>query len=181
MVADGARGPSTTIQGRSMRHLKAAALAAAAVFALVACQKPAVDTAAIESEIKQNARTFATAINAGDIDTVVALYAPDAVVMAPGTTAVAGHEAIRALFVQLGEQLRGSGLTFAMSDGDVVGVSGDLAWHSGGYTINDAGGAAVDSGSYIVALRNVEGNWQVVRDIWNSDRPPPPAEGDAPL
>jgi uncharacterized protein (TIGR02246 family) len=167
-----------------MHFWKSAALAAAAACALAGCQKPAVDTAAIESEIRQNARTFVTAMNAGDLDAIVALYAPDAVVMAPGTTAVAGHEAIRALFVRFGEQLQSAGATLAFNDGDAVGISGSVAWHSGGYTINDAGGTAVDSGNFLVAMQNVDGKWLVVRDIWNSDRPPPaPAEagGDAPL
>jgi ketosteroid isomerase-like protein len=181
MVADGMRGPSTTIRGKHMRLLKVAALAAAASCALAACQKPAVDAAAIETELKQKARDWSSALNAGDLDTVVAAYAPDAVVMAPGNTAVSGHEAIRALFADLGEVLRTSGATFAFNEGDMIGVSGELAWHSGGYALNDAGGAAIDGGNYLVAYQNVDGKWLIVRDIWNSDRPPPPAEGDAPL
>lgn len=166
-----------------MRHPIAAAFAAAVLFALAGCQKPAADAAAIEAELKQNARDWFAAFNAGDLETVVASYAQDAVVMAPGNTAAAGHEAIRAVLGELYDELQDAGLTLALNDGDVVGVSGDLAWHSGGYRVNDAGGAAVDGGNYLATLQNVEGKWLLVRDIWNSDWPPvtPLAEGDAPL
>lgn len=166
-----------------MNILKTAALLAAGLIALTGCQKAVVDSAAIEAEIKQGVKDWLVAYNTGDVETIVAKYAPDAIVMAPGSPAAVGTDAIRALVTEQSAAVQASGLTLAPLDNDMVAVStaGDMAWHSGGYTVSDASGAVIDSGNYMEVQQNKDGVWTIVRDIWNSDRPPvaPAAEGDA--
>ncbi|MGQ0384384.1 MAG: YybH family protein [Gammaproteobacteria bacterium] len=157
-----------------MRILKSAAIVAAGLLALAGCQK-AVDVAAVTDEAKRGVRDWAAAYNAGDADTIAAKYAEDAIVMPPGTTASVGREAFRTFIAADIAGAKAAGVTLSISDGDTAGVSGDLAWHSGAYTVQDASGATVDSGNYLEVLQNFDGKWLIVRDIWNSDRPPAPA------
>ncbi len=169
-----------------MNILKSAAIVAVGLLAFAGCQKaPTVDVAAVETKAKADLRTWLAAYNSGDVETIVAMYADDAVVMAPGYPAASGRDAIRELIATDSAAAKAAGLTLAAVDNDTVGASGDLAWHSGSYTINDATGTAVDSGNYMEVQQNFDGKWLIIRDIWNSDRPkaPPaeaaPAEGEA--
>jgi ketosteroid isomerase-like protein len=162
-----------------MKSWKAAALVAAGLIALAGCEKK-TDVAAFETEAKSDVRAWLEAFNTGDVDTVVAFYAPDAVVMAPGNPAAAGHDAIRALITKESDGARGAGVSLHANDDDKAGASGDIGWHSGSYVVKDSTGAVVDSGNYMEVQQNVDGKWLIIRDIWNSDRPPPaPAEAPA--
>lgn len=161
-----------------MNILKTAALIAVGMIALAGCQK-SVDTKAVADEAKRGSRDWAAAYNTGDVESIVAKYSDNAVVMPPGAPAASGHDAIREYLTKDSAGAKAAGVTLAISDGDEAGVSGDLAWHSGAYTVNDASGNAVDSGSYLEVLQNIDGKWLVVRDIWNSDRAPAPAAAPA--
>ena len=164
-----------------MNILKAAAVIAVGLVGLVACELnvDAADTAADESAIRDGSRAWATAYNAGDADGVANLYAEDAVLMPPGTPAKFGRAAIREFIVADNAAARAAGMTLTIEHGDTVGMSGDLAWHAGPYSVYDASGAVVDSGSYVAALQKVEGKWLTVRDIYNSDKAPAPAAAPA--
>ena len=162
-----------------MNILKTAAVLAVGLVAVAGCQKAAVvDTAAIEAEVKAGVHTWLASYNAGDADAIAARYADDAVVMSPGAPAATGREAIRAMIAEQSAAAKAAGITLAAQDGDTAGVaaSGDIAWHSGAYTVNDASGAVIDSGNYMEVQKNIDGQWLIIRDIWNSDRPPAPAE-----
>ncbi|MGB5132291.1 MAG: DUF4440 domain-containing protein [Steroidobacteraceae bacterium] len=161
-----------------MNILKSAALIAVGFVALAGCQK-AVDTAAVSDEMKRGVRDWIAAYNAGDADTIAAKYSDNAVVMAPGAPAAVGRDAIREFIAKDSANAKAAGITLVVSDGDEVGVSGDLAWHSGAYTVNDASGAVVDSGNYLEVQQNMDGKWVIIRDIWNSDRPPAAAPAPA--
>lgn len=160
-----------------MNRLHAVALAAAGLIALAGCQKK-TDVAAFETKAKSDVRAWLAAFNSGDVDTIVALYAPDATVMAPGNPAATGTDAIRALVDKESKGARDAGVSLQANDDDKAYASGDLGWHSGSYVVKDSTGAVVDSGNYMEVQQNIDGKWLIVRDIWNSDRPPPapPAE-----
>lgn len=158
-----------------MNILKSAAAIAVGLIALAGCQKTAVvDTAAIEAEVKAGVHTWLASYNAGDADAIAARYADDAIVMSPGAPAATGREAIRAMIAEQSAAAKAAGITLAALDGDTAGVSasGDIAWHSGAYTVSDASGAVIDSGNYMEVQKNIDGRWLIIRDIWNSDRPP---------
>jgi ketosteroid isomerase-like protein len=52
-----------------------------------------------------------------------------------------------------------------------VGVSGDLAWQWGTYTIADKSGATVETGKFTTLFQRKDGKWMIIRDTWNSDAP----------
>ena len=73
---------------------------------------------------------------------------------------------------------KAAGASFAL-DQDIVGVSGDLAWHSGNFHINGPAGAVLGMGKYLEVWqqrKDAQGkaDWQIIRDMWNMDAAPPP-------
>ena len=155
-----------------MRNLKSLAVVAV-LFTLAACAPaapPVVDTAADEATFKAGTAAWLTAYNAGDVESIIAMYTEDAVVMPPNAPATRGPVALRAYLTTETAAAKTAGVKLV--DGESgAGVSGDLGWHTGSYTVVDAAGATVDSGSYMEVWRRADGKWQIFRDIWNSDRP----------
>jgi ketosteroid isomerase-like protein len=153
--------------------LKSAAILAAGLIALAGCQK-ATDSAAFEKQAKEDVRKFIPAFNAGDAETILAQYAPDAEVLAPGNPRAVGHDAIRALVEKLSGELKAGGVALELNDDDKAAASGDLGYHSGSFVVKDASGTVVDSGKYLAVMqRQADGKWLMIRDTWNSDNPPP--------
>jgi len=143
---------------------------------------PAAD-GAVEAAIRAGTVAWMTAYNAGDAQAIVALYAPDAVVMPPGAPRVSGHAAILQGVSKDIAGAQAAGVSLAMGTTNEVGVEGDMAWHVGTYQVTDKkSGATVDSGSYAEIWHKVGDKWLITRDIWNSDRPaavPAPASRPA--
>jgi ketosteroid isomerase-like protein len=162
-------------QGRNqMRQWQVAALAAAGFLALSGCAPQPTDSAAFEQQAKEDVRRFIPAFNTGDMETILAQYAPDAEVMAPGNARAVGHDAIRTLLEKESAGLQAAGLALVATDDDKAAASGDLGHHSGSFVVKDAAGTVVDSGNYLAVMqRQPDGKWLMIRDIWNSDRPPP--------
>ena len=157
-----------------MKQWQAAALVAAAMLALAGCSAKPTDSAAFEKQAKEDVRKFIPALNAGDTATILAQYAPDAEVMAPANPRAVGHDAIRELVTKLSAELKAGGVSIALNDDDKAAASGDLGYHSGSYVVKDAAGTVVDSGNYLAVMqRQADGSWLMIRDTWNSDRPPP--------
>ncbi len=156
---------------------------ATALLALAACErKPAVDTAAIEDEIRRGGREMAAAYNSGDIDTVVAKFAPDAVFMPPQSEATSGGEAVRKLWTEGSEAIRAAGLAVVLDDGDSVNASADIGWLSGRYHYRNASGQDEPGGYYVQVWENREGKWLIAQMIWTESQPPaaaPAAEAPA--
>ena len=156
------------------------ALVIVSLLALTACPAPpaappAVDTAAEEATLKAGTKSWFDSFNAGNVDVVVAVYADDVLVMPPGHAAITGKEATRAFLTTDIANVKAAGLV--LEDGESTsGVSGELGWHSGSYTVKNASGEVVDSGSYMEVWRKSNGKWLIIRDIWNSSKPasPPP-------
>lgn len=165
-----------------MKHWQAAVLAAAGFLALAGCAPKPTDSAAFEKQAKEDVRRFIPAFNTGDMETVLAQYAPDAEVMAPGNARAVGHDAIRAVLEKESAGLQAAGVALVANDDDKAAASGDLGYHSGSFVVKDAAGNVVDSGNYLAVMqRQPDGKWLMIRDTWNSDRPPPaPAATEAP-
>ena len=163
---------------RTMRRLFLA-VGAACVLSACAPAAPAVDTAAEEAALKATTATWLKAYNAGDVEKIVALYAEDGVLMPPHAAVATGHAAIRAFLTADTAGAKAAGVKL-VPGATIAGVAGDTGWESGSYTVADASGATVDSGSYLSVSRKVNGKWLYVRDTYNSDRPlpPPPASPD---
>ncbi len=166
-----------------MRALRRLVLVVGTVIVASACAPaapPPVDTAAEEAALKAVTAAWLAAYNAGDVEKIVAMYADDAVLMPPHAAVATGHAAIRAFLTADTAGAKAAGVKL-VPGAATAGVAGDTGWESGSYTIVDASGATVESGSYLSVSRKSNGKWLYVRDTYNSDRalpaPAPAAAG----
>ena len=143
---------------------------------LLACRSapPAADSAADEAALRAADSAWFTAVNAGDVDGVTALYADDAVVNVPGAPPARGTAAIRGVLAKDIENASKGGVKLVPGPNVEVGVSGDLGWIWNTFTVTDKAGAIVDAGKYLTLAERKDGKWRIVRDIWNSDNSPAP-------
>jgi ketosteroid isomerase-like protein len=177
----GAGGQNRTkTKGETVKILKSAALIAAGFLALTGCQKGAVDTSADEAAIRAATTTWVNAYNAGDAAAMGANYAEDAVLLPPNAPAVSGRAAIGEYLGTDSAGTRAAGLKFNIPGDGPVGVSSDLAYESGSFSVTDAAGATVATGKYIGVFNKIDGKWLLVRDTWNTDAPPTPAPAAEP-
>ena len=114
------------------------------------------------------------ALNTSDGQAWAALFADDAVQMPPNFPANTGKARIASWSQAFLAPFR---IQFALAV-DEVRVLGEWAMESGHFTVSltpKVGGAAMqDTGKYITIYQRTPGNkWQIARDIWNSDNPPP--------
>jgi len=160
-----------------MRTLRPVLLVVGTVFALSACRQTpaasAVDTAGDEAALKAATATWIESYNAGDVEKMVGLYAEDAVLMPPHAPVANGTAAIRTFLTAETAGAKAAGVKLVPGT-STAGVAGDTGWESGSYTVTDASGATVDSGSYLSVSHKSNGKWLYHRDTWNSDRPLPP-------
>lgn len=163
-----------------MKILRIFAVVAAGLLTLAGCQKPAQDTAAEVAAVREVNVAWGIAYAAGDADGVAAVYAEDAVVLAPGTATATGREAIRAVIANDIAATRAAGLTLTLADASTITIHRDVAWQHGTFTVTDASGAQLDAGKYMSVMQKRDGKWQLIRDTWNSDMPPAPAPAAEP-
>ena len=152
----------------------------ACVIAGVVSASATLANPAAEGEIRNRSAAWLKAYNAGDADAVLAFFAEDAVVMPPGAAALRDSAAIRGFVLKGIAGAKARKTTLSLGAGDEVDAADNLAWHSGPYALLDQAGTAIDTGKYLEVWRKTDGNWQMIRRIWNSDRPAPAATGAAP-
>ncbi len=129
------------------------------------------------SVLTSKTEAWEAALNAKDLDSLVALYTSDARLLPPNGEMTSGGDAIRTIF---------GGLIDAGISGDLTSVetkvSGDMGYDLGTYTFMD-GDTVVDTGKFIeIFHRGDDGEWLMTNDMWSSDLPPPaPMEEDPPM
>jgi uncharacterized protein (TIGR02246 family) len=121
-----------------------------------------------EAAIHRGAEVWAAGWNSGDAAAVAALYANDAILMAPGMEPAEGRAAILralggALEVAGGSQMKITPVEIMQADGMAVEV--------GTFVDTAPDGSHRDHGRYIAVWKNVGGTWMLYRDIWNSSMP----------
>lgn len=136
---------------------------------------PARDSEADKAKLQADATSWFDFYTKADGDGMANLYAEDALLMPPGAPPVTGRAGIKTFLGEDSAKTKAAG--FSIRNGMVTGVdvSGDTGWISGTYTVVDASGGTVDSGSYLSVHHLTNGVWLYVRDTWNSDRAPVPA------
>jgi uncharacterized protein (TIGR02246 family) len=110
---------------------------------------------------------------AKDLDKIMAHYADDVIVMAPGMPAASGKDAVRQLLKGMLDDPAMS-LKFHASKVE-VSKSGDIGYTQGSYamTFTDPATKKVinDHGSYVTTYRKqADGSWRAVADIASSER-----------
>lgn len=137
-----------------------------------AAPKP-VDTAADDRAIRAIDDAWNGYLASQNDSAIAAIYTADAILMPPNSPEVKGTDAIRQFWASLWPIK--AELKLTVRD---IAISGDLAVETGIYGLRipgpDAASTINDNGKYIVAWRREGGTWKVVRDIYNSDNPPPP-------
>ena len=160
--------------------LKAKALAIAGLSGLLfACsadggsdKSAATSAAAHEQAIRETNEQWLALIRDHDAAAVSRLYTADGAMMAPGAPIAQGQPALEKAWGGL-MQMPGFGLTFE-ADEIVVASGGDMALDRGAYqfSLDGPNGATTEIGKYVVVWRNVDGQWKVAADIFNSDGAP---------
>jgi len=118
------------------------------------------------SVITSRSEAWEAALNAADIDALVALYTSDARVLPPNGKMASGSAAVRNEF----GAMIAAGLSGELTSVEAK-VSGDMGYNVGVYTLW-AGDDLVDTGKYIeIWHRGDDGQWRISNDIWNSDMP----------
>ena len=135
---------------------------------------PATDASVITSR----SEIWETALNAGDIETLMANYTSDARILPPNEKAATGTEAVRAAFGSMID----AGISGNLTSMEAA-VSGDIGYNVSNYALT-ADGEVVDTGKYLETWqRGTDSQWRISNDIWNSDMPAAPAAmpmGDGP-
>jgi uncharacterized protein (TIGR02246 family) len=132
------------------------------------------DTGQVRNAIDSATARFSDAAEHGDAAGLMAMYAPDAVVMQPNTPAWHGHDEIQKGWAGFLSSITVKELDLPTDD---VLTSGDLAVQTGSYTFTfqprTAGAREMtDKGKYVVVWqKQADGSWKAVRDIFNSDLP----------
>lgn len=109
--------------------------------------------------------------NAGDLDGLAALYAPDATALAPDLPPAQGREAIAAIAQGY---LDAGAVRIDVQPSEAYQTGADAGWGVGTFELVSAEGDPVGAGSYLVVYRLQDGVWRIHRHIWNSDLPPAP-------
>lgn len=110
---------------------------------------------------------FEKSFNQGDAEGLASLYSEDAKILPPNMDIVEGRSTIQTYWqgaLDMGiKSFKGE-----MIDGD---SSGNLGYFVGKYTLYDNDNQEVDQGKWISVLKNIDGNWKVHRDIFNTSMP----------
>jgi len=146
---------------------------AISLFALQSCTQKTQDVEKVKKQIEEEQTNFMESFNYGDAKAATKYYTTDAIVAPPNAPEVKGQEAIEKLwqsFISMGKA------TVKLNTVNTV-VSGKLAVVYQAYqfevTMGD-GQAIKDNGkSVVVYEEQVDGNWLIINDMWNSNLPLP--------
>ena len=126
-----------------------------------------------EAAIAEFNSRYLGAINAGDIETLSSLTTEGHIMIAPGRPPTVGKKANDEANGRAFQMFR---IEETWAPVETV-VSGDLAYQRGTYIVNatpKAGGSTSHStGNFMRIYRKLpDGQWRMVRDMFNSDQPP---------
>jgi len=120
--------------------------------------------------IRKMGEEWASNWNRGELEKVVAVYAPDAVYLPPHHEAVHGRTAIRAYL----QGPRSHGVADLAFDVTYIKQSGNIAWDVGTYRMSVPtadGNRREDHGKYLTVWKRAGTKWLITADAWSSDLP----------
>lgn len=160
---------------RVLRFLPVAWLLALGACAVTSAHEPSHSTrSAADADmaaIEDAGRRFSAAYMRGDVDAMVELYTPDAVIFPNSSEAIRGHEDIRRYWALPA----GARITHHRATPTEIRVDGDHAYDHGVYEVSgerngEAWGPTL--GKYVIVWRRGPEGWRMHLDMWNS-RPRP--------
>jgi len=163
-----------------MRFIRWSGALAVATATLVACQKaesPEQAASRMQAEADsarpaiaaQNARWMRYA-NANQVDSIIDLYTPNAVLLPPDMPAATGRDSMLA---RLAATMAPGGIVMLATAS--LAVNGPMAIERGNWTFAVPAQGATPAmnlaGKYLVHWQKVNGEWLFAEDIWNNDAP----------
>jgi uncharacterized protein (TIGR02246 family) len=126
-----------------------------------------------EAAIRRTDAGWLAAASAHDLDRILAFWSDDATILAPGTPAIVGKDAIRK-YVSSSFATPGFSITWTTEKVE-VSQSGDLAYSSGTdrISLNTPDGKPVTEENRSVAIRKKQpdGSWKCVMDVMTPAAP----------
>lgn len=155
-----------------MRDLNRMRGAIALATLALACAPTMVNQASEEASIRAVNNQYMAAFNAHDPDRLVALHAPDAVVMIANAPLASGTSAIRTAFADFFKASSPS-LSFAPTRIDVASpiVATDVGTYT--LTLDTPQGRVTDRGNYTTVWHKINGQWLIAVDAPVSTTPLP--------
>jgi ketosteroid isomerase-like protein len=141
---------------------------------LVGCNSvPNVNVKAEEDQIRKLEADWIVLNQTKNVNKIMELYAPDAIIMAPGQSIGVGPEAVRKSFESAFADPNTLWETFSWTTEKAeVSASGDLGYVCGPNSINIKApdGSIEESDKGVDIWRKIDGQWKCVLSIWNSSR-----------
>jgi ketosteroid isomerase-like protein len=139
------------------------------------CRTPGVDTQKESEALLNIENKWGEAAKAKDIDKMLAIYAPDAIIMQPDMPIIVDQQAYRKSLESWFDGLPDPENQKYTIDQIEVSSSGDLAFTRGTmhYKQTTPDGITDYAGKWLTIYKKINGKWIVVVDISNSDNPLP--------
>ena len=147
-------------------------LIAALGLALCGCPSKTVNTMEEKNAIEAILKKYEAALNASDVDGVLALYAEDGVFMPTEAPTAAGKEQVRAAYEHVFGIIK---LNIAFSIDEIV-QHGDFAFartlSRGQVTVLAEGATLPEENRELFVLRKTDAEWKIARYMFNKMSPP---------
>ncbi len=142
---------------------------------LSCCQTAEVSTEADVTAIQTLAASWKTAVESGDIDGYMALYADDIVQMPPNAPAVKGKQALEEKCLGLFGMFTVE-VTWPVAGTEEIIVADGWAFHLSEFVewlTPKAGGDKIEMRGKIIEVcqKQPDGSWKFAREIWNLNGP----------
>ena len=158
-----------------MRVIRSFTVLLPSVLVIQACApaaEPGHTLEELEAEVRARSEAVVAAEMAGDYETAVTFFAPDAIIQVANAPQIQGRDALLELY----EAILGTTLEFEGTTTDIVpAASGDLAYEYGinRMVFETPDGPVEDMGKYLLIWRKIDGEWFVAAIAVSSDVPPP--------
>ncbi len=110
---------------------------------------------------------FKNSIEQGELGIIGNLYAEDAKILPPNMDMLEGKDSIQTFWQGALEM----GIKSYKPEILEVEYSGHLGFSVGKYTLYGDGNQVINKGKFITVFKNIDGEWKVYRDIFNSSIP----------
>lgn len=126
-----------------------------------------IDLSTIKADIQALNNTWANAYNSKDVDTILALYAEDAISMPDGGPMIAGKAAIRN-DLETSFANRKTVTLMTIETLEVLGTE-NMVTETGKVTVRNAVGEIIYTEKYMQVWEKFKDKWLIIREIYNHD------------
>jgi ketosteroid isomerase-like protein/quercetin dioxygenase-like cupin family protein len=157
-----------------MRSARTSIIIALSAMSTVTLGRVALAQSKDEQAIRALSQQWQEAIASGNVDRIVAIHAPSAVVMMANSPTTTGSDAVRALY---NDMVKLPGLVMHWTTTKIEMPSPTVATEYGTYTdsFDSPTGKVADSGTYVAIWHKINGQWRVALDAPVSTMPAPPS------